>query len=136
MKKYILLVVGLMLGFQSSTALAGCSYGETGYLYVWASCTQKLSSSPKNICQVSRDTKKKIKNIAFYSNVIVDEGGNGRYPGSQFFKKVQIQHNVSKNGSESHCYKTRAEAEDSLDEYLAHRKRSGYKLVKVHLRNN
>jgi len=133
MKKYILLTAALVLGFQSSSAIAACGYGEIGYLYVMASCIQDDRSNPENVCEVPEGTE--IRTVAFFSNVIADDGSNDRYPHSHFFNRLKVQENVTLSGSDSFCYETRAKAEDALDDQLGRYSGREYKRVQVHLRD-
>ncbi len=106
----------------SGPVMADCS-NQSGFMYVWETCIQEeVSGKPRNICEVKKG--KDTKEVLFTSNVIYDRADNDRYPSSIFFDEIELQHSVTINGRESHCYASRREAEDDLREFKADRKRS------------
>ena len=116
-------------------AYGGCDEkNRSGYIYVYASCTQDRVTSPENICEVSRDVIK-IKNVLFISEVVHD-ANDGRFPSNRFFDETQIQHNISMNGSDSFCYETRSEAEDNRRAQIADYKREDYVIRRVNMRDD
>jgi hypothetical protein len=120
----------------STAAQAACGT-EGGYVYIWQTCVQEeVSWKPKNICEVPEG--RETQTIVITSNVFHDGWNNGRYPASVFFDEVQLQLNLTLNGRESHCYRTRREAEDGLRDYLASQKRltrGGIRFVNVRMPN-
>jgi hypothetical protein len=94
-------------------ASASCDSTNTyGYMWVYGTCTQNRTTSPKNVCEVSRDTTE-IHNVLFISSLVYYEP-NHRYPSDRFFDKVQSQHNISIVGTNSNCYRSSFEAETEL----------------------
>lgn len=120
----------------TTVAQAACST-EGGYVYIWQTCLQEeVSWKPKNICEVPEGRETQL--VVITSNVFHDGWNNGRYPASVFFDEVQLQLNLTMNGRESHCYRTRREAEDGLRDYLAGQKRmarGGIRFVNVRMPN-
>ena len=129
---------GLALAMSfTSPAFAGCSWGDGGgYVYVRASCTQERRVNPQNICQIKKDYSVKTKNVAFYSSVIYDNAKNDRYPASQFFDEMKIQHDITKNGAVSSCFSSRGKAEDARRKSAADDKRLGFILKDVYMRDS
>lgn len=113
----------ITLALIAAPASAAC-VDDSGYLYMRHSCVQeRVSWSPQNICEVS-ETARGTQTIVITSNVIFDDARNRRYPGQIFFDEMKIRLKLSANGRESHCFRTRGEAEDDLRRYLAGQRRS------------
>lgn len=140
MNTKIQILLSTTLFLISNIAYAGCGPGyvnQTGYIYVYKSCLQEelYSGKPENSCQVAKGEK--AKTVLFYSNVIFDDGANNRYPASQYFDEIQIQHNLTLNGEISYCYPTRDEALDAKRKEMADWKRGSSSVIfkRVHMDN-
>ncbi|WP_262692694.1 hypothetical protein [Kordiimonas aestuarii] len=116
------LAVASAITAMATPAQADCGT-EGGYLYIWQSCVQEeVSGRPENVCQVKEGTRDP-QTVIITSNVLHDTGNNRRYPTSVFFDEAQLQLNLTINGRESSCHRSRQDAEDDLREYLADQKR-------------
>jgi hypothetical protein len=106
-------------------ANASClSSNMYGYSHAYGTCTQNRTTSPKNVCEVSRDTTE-IKNILFISNVAWDYPDH-RTPSEKLSVAVQSAFNVLVLGTDSNCYKSEVEAESNRSEQIESYKKDGW----------
>ncbi|MFC6198148.1 hypothetical protein [Ponticaulis profundi] len=136
MKKVTTSLIGLALTALMAVPAAqaaGCMR-YSGYVYITASCVSSSHPNPDNVCLREKDEPQEV--FRFVSNVIYDDASNSRFPAKSFFDELQIQHNVTKNGSASFCYESYDEAEDARRKDLAGYRRNDWQIRTVHLRDH
>lgn len=125
MKRTLIAALAMTTISTGLQAHADCGSASTsGYVYVHTTCTQDPVNNVRNICQTQRgDADAERKAVLIISNVIYDDASNRRYPTSQFFDELKIQHDVTLNGKVSPCYADYDEAVDQMRSQIARWKR-------------
>lgn len=124
----LIFVFATILAFAAS-ANAGCEEtGKSGWMYVWATCTETVSDNPQNTCEVTEDSKNRL----FYTDIVFDTP-NGKFPSEAFWETMYKDHGIHLTGTDSKCFLTKGDAKWDRDEFVADHLRRYYNTTGVSL---